>query len=42
VRVIASSVRKGNILEIDSKLFVVLTAESEAGRREMSANDRYR
>jgi elongation factor P len=28
VRVIASSVRKGNILEIDGKLFVVLTAES--------------
>ncbi len=28
VRVIASSVRKGNILEIDNKLYVVLTAES--------------
>jgi elongation factor P len=28
VRVIASSVRKGNILEIDSKLYVVLSAES--------------
>jgi len=28
VRVIASSVRKGNILEIDNKLFVVLSAES--------------
>jgi elongation factor P len=28
VRVIASSVRKGNILEIDNQLFVVLTAES--------------
>ena len=28
MRVIASSVRKGNILEIDSKLYVVLTAES--------------
>jgi elongation factor P len=28
VRIIASSVRKGNILEIDNKLFVVLTAES--------------
>ncbi len=28
VRVIASSVRKGNILEIDGKLYVVLTAES--------------
>ena len=28
VRVIASSVRKGNILEIDDKLYVVLVAES--------------
>jgi elongation factor P len=28
VRVIASSVRKGNILEIDGKLYVVLVAES--------------
>ena len=28
MRVIASSVRKGNILEIDNKLYVVLTAES--------------
>jgi len=28
VRVIASSVRKGNILEIDGKLYVVLSAES--------------
>src|SRR5262249_11967858 len=28
VKVIASSVRKGNILEIDDKLYVVLTAES--------------
>ena len=28
MRVIASSVRKGNILEIDGKLYVVLTAES--------------
>jgi elongation factor P len=28
VRVIASSVRKGNILEIDNKLYVVLSAES--------------
>ena len=28
MRIIASSVRKGNILEIDNKLYVVLTAES--------------
>jgi len=28
VKVIASSVRKGNILEIDGKLYVVLAAES--------------
>ena len=28
VKVIASSVRKGNVLEIDGKLYVVLTAES--------------
>src|ERR1051325_5715057 len=28
VKVIASSVRKGNVLEIDDKLYVVLTAES--------------
>jgi len=28
VRIIASSVRKGNVLEIDNKLFVVLSAES--------------
>ncbi len=28
VKIIASSVRKGNILEIDDKLYVVLTAES--------------
>ena len=28
VRVIASSVRKGNILEVDGKLYVVLTAEN--------------
>jgi elongation factor P len=28
VKVIASSVRKGNVLDIDGKLFVVLTAES--------------
>ncbi|MGL5735133.1 MAG: elongation factor P, partial [Beijerinckiaceae bacterium] len=27
-RIIASSVRKGNILEIDGNLFVVLSAES--------------
>jgi elongation factor P len=28
VKIIASSVRKGNVLEIDSKLYIVLTAES--------------
>jgi elongation factor P len=28
VKIIASSVRKGNVLEIDDKLYVVLTAES--------------
>jgi translation elongation factor P/translation initiation factor 5A len=28
VRIIASSVRKGNVLEIDDKLYVVLSAES--------------
>ena len=28
MKVIASSVRKGNILEVDDKLYVVLTAES--------------
>jgi elongation factor P len=28
VRIIASSVRKGNVLEIDNKLYVVLSAES--------------
>jgi len=28
VRVIASSIRKGNILEVDGKLYVVLTAEN--------------
>ncbi len=28
MRVIASSLRKGNVLEIDSKLYIVLTAES--------------
>ena len=28
MRIIASSVRKGNVLEIDSKLYVVLSAES--------------
>ena len=28
MKVIASSVRKGNVLEIDGKLYVVLTAES--------------
>ena len=28
MRVIASSLRKGNILEIDDKLYVVLSAES--------------
>jgi elongation factor P len=28
VKVIASSVRKGNILEVDGKLYVVLTAEN--------------
>jgi len=28
VKVIASSVRKGNVLEVDDKLYVVLTAES--------------
>src|SRR5436190_21504806 len=28
VKVIASSVRKGNILELDSKLYVVLSAEN--------------
>ena len=28
MKVIASSVRKGNVLEIDDKLYVVLTAES--------------
>jgi elongation factor P len=28
VRIIASSVRKGNVLEIDGKLYVVLTAEN--------------
>ena len=28
VKIIASSVRKGNVLEIDNKLYVVLTAES--------------
>ena len=28
MRVIASSIRKGNILEIDGQLYTVLTAES--------------
>ena len=28
MKIIASSVRKGNVLEIDSKLYIVLTAES--------------
>ena len=28
MKVIASSVRKGNVLDIDGKLYVVLTAES--------------
>ena len=28
MKVIASSVRKGNVLDIDNKLYVVLTAES--------------
>ena len=28
VKVIASSVRKGNVLDIDGKLYVVMTAES--------------
>jgi elongation factor P len=28
VKIIASSVRKGNVLEIDGKLYIVLTAES--------------
>jgi elongation factor P len=28
VKVIASSVRKGNVLDLDGKLYVVLTAES--------------
>ena len=28
MKVIASSVRKGNVLEIDGKLYIVLTAES--------------
>ena len=28
MRIIASSVRKGNVLEIDNKLYVVLSAES--------------
>ncbi|MFZ0025087.1 MAG: hypothetical protein WAK72_02655, partial [Pseudolabrys sp.] len=28
VKVIASSLRKGNIVDIDSKLYVVLTAEN--------------
>ena len=28
MKVIASSVRKGNVLELDSKLYIVLTAES--------------
>ena len=28
VKIIASSVRKGNVLEVDGKLYVVLTAEN--------------
>ena len=28
MKIIASSVRKGNVLEIDNKLYIVLTAES--------------
>ena len=28
MKIIASSVRKGNVLEVDNKLYVVLSAES--------------